>query len=709
MTWRKHTTSIVLAASAVALAVWIWIDRASVTDTERAMRPKNVLSAFRREELSRIEIDQGPGHDKLVLVRDVDRDADASWRLELPRPDLADPNAVEQLTSALEFATFVRKLDPKTTTTFDLPRATGTITMGKLVYRFVLGGMAPTPEGASYLKVDGEGVFVVSKELTDRLLTPATAYRTRTIVPYLSLDLASLEVHGNGINLRLDRLNELSFKLGGSGLRASRAELDKLWSAFAEMRAESFTDADVKEPVITIVMTPKDGRPRGEIFVGAACPDHPDDVVVVRTAPTRMSACAPRGIVEGLSQSSETLVDTRMFFAHEDELEELTLTNEGGMKIDLARKGSGWHARAPFDRDLGGDEVDAANTLASGVIRAKGTNVVTFRPDEPFTLRSRVRVHGGEMPGDELIELGEGAQHAWVVHRLADNAYLDVTVDVARRLQASTSALKGRDVIVPALDPKDVDSVSLRCGTAQDLRRDGSTWKLGVPSGYGADQAGTLDLIDQIAHLRVESWVADRDDGSFGFGSACAVTLGAKHDGGARTVKLELGREVDLGVYAIIDDGGTKSPVFLEPRIFRDALARILVDKSALTIDSANASSIVLSRAGAHIELRRVADRLVGPDAGMATSTASIASALDTLRADDVVRLGPPQADEGFSAPSLEVQVELEGDGGKRSVHLRFGRDVLRRNQTMVLTRVSGVDATFAVARERVDPIRNAL
>ena len=78
---------------------------------------------------------------------------------------------------------------------------------------------------------------------------------------------------------------------------------------------------------------------------------------------------------------------------------------------------------------------------------------------------------------------------------------LDVTAEVARRLQASASALKGRDVIVPAIDPKDVDSVSLRCGTSQDLRRDGSTWKLGVPSGYAADQAGTLDLVDQIAHL----------------------------------------------------------------------------------------------------------------------------------------------------------------------------------------------------------------
>ena len=138
----------------------------------------------------------------------------------------------------------------------------------------------------------------------------------------------------------------------------------------------------------------------------------------------------------------------------------------------------------------------------------------------------------------------------------------------------------------------------------------------------------------------------------------------------------------------------------MEPRVFRDALSKILVDRSALAIDAAKASSIVLSRVGARLELRRVADRWTGPDAGVATPD-SIANALDTLRADDVVRLGPPAPEEGFAAPSLDVRV----DGH----HLRFGRDALRKNQAMVFVRVDGTEATFAVARERVDPLRNAL
>jgi hypothetical protein len=79
----------------------------------------------------------------------------------------------------------------------------------------------------------------------------------------------------------------------------------------------------------------------------------------------------------------------------------------------------------------------------------------------------------------------------------------------------------------------------------------------------------------------------------------------------------------------------------------------------------------------------------------------SITSALDALRADDVVRVGPPTPDEGFGQPSLDIRAG--------TTHIRFGRDGLRKNQAIVFARIDGVDATFAVARERVDPIRGAL
>ena len=55
--------------------------------------------------------------------------------------------------------------------------------MGKLVFSFALGGMAPAPEGAGYLRVDKE-VYVV-EDFEDRQLTPDSTNRSRTIEPYL--------------------------------------------------------------------------------------------------------------------------------------------------------------------------------------------------------------------------------------------------------------------------------------------------------------------------------------------------------------------------------------------------------------------------------------------------------------------------------------------------------------------------------------------
>src|SRR6185295_7847651 len=151
-----------------------------------------------------------------------------------------------------------------------------------------------------------------------------------------SLDLASLEIRGK-TTVRIERTGELTFKVASSGLRASREVLDKLWSAFAEMRAESFTDEHVSsDAAFTITMTPKDGRKVGEILVGGPCKDHPNDLVVSRTAPTKLDACAPKGIVDGLSLGADDLADARLFFAHEDELEEISLTADGdaGGKIE---------------------------------------------------------------------------------------------------------------------------------------------------------------------------------------------------------------------------------------------------------------------------------------------------------------------------------------------------------------------------------------
>src|SRR5450631_1168030 len=93
----RHLGSIGLIVAALALAAYVvLVDRDKVTDVERASRPKNVFPAFRREDLSRVEITTDK--ETLVFERDVADDAgDREWKMTAPRPEKAEPDAVDRL------------------------------------------------------------------------------------------------------------------------------------------------------------------------------------------------------------------------------------------------------------------------------------------------------------------------------------------------------------------------------------------------------------------------------------------------------------------------------------------------------------------------------------------------------------------------------------------------------------------------------------
>ena len=409
---KRHATTILLFLAAVVLGSWLWFHRDEVTEGERQRRENNVFSAWRREDVSRLEI----VHEGETIVLERDAKDDKPWRMTSPRQERVDQAAAERLMTTLEFATRVRKVGDDANLGFDAPRASGSVTMGPLLFRFVLGGPSPRPEGSSYFRVDDEAPFVASKELTDTLLAHSDTYRDRTVVPYLSLDLARFEVkHAQAPGgFVVERSDERSFKVQGPGVLASRSALDKVWGALAEMRAEVFpkdADADrlTANPQLTILMTPNDaGKPPGELVIGDVCPGHPNDVVVLRKQPTRVAACAPKGAIEALlAITPEALVDAKPFSFRHDEIEELRLEAVGGdagpvdadaggapRVLELARRGTGFHQREPVDRELTPEEADAASELLSLI--EHGTAEAVVRGDGPFTPIARARVRSGE-------------------------------------------------------------------------------------------------------------------------------------------------------------------------------------------------------------------------------------------------------------------------------------------------------------------------
>lgn len=668
---KRHASTIILFLVAVALGVWVWLDRDKVTEGERQRRENNVFSAWRREDLSRLEI----AHEGETIVLERDTKDDKPWRMTSPRVERVDQAAAERLTTTLEFATRVRKVGDDPNLGFDAPRASGSVTMGSLVFRFVLGGPSPRPEGSSYFRVDDGAPFVASRELTDALLAPSDTYRDRTVVPYLSLELARFEVKHPGGGFVVERTDERSFKVQGPGVLASRVALDKVWGALAEMRAEAFpkdADADrlTAHPRLTISMAPKEsGKPPGELVVGDECPGHPNDVVVLRKQPTRVAACAPKGAMDALlAIDPGMLVDRKPFSFRHDEVEELRLealsgdagapatgADAGGPPrvLELARRGTGFHQREPTDRELTPEEADAASELLQRIeidvaddVRAGGA---------PFTAIARARVRSGDH--DETVEVGPfpepaaggphdaGASSGGVtLRRVRDDARLVVSPALARRLLPRATSVKPRALLA---ESRRVQRVVLRCGTAQELVDDGTGLKLVDPPGYETD-GSIVQLVDGLVRGKVLAWVADANDGRFGIGprdseEACRVILGFVDGNAPATVRF--GAEGEGGVYGMVDG---RPEVFVAPLALHELARRIYVSHGALRAEPALVDSVKVAVRG-----RPVTGR----------DPAALRAAAGALFADRVVALG--STDTG--PVDVEITIALaEGGPSKR-------------------------------------------
>jgi hypothetical protein len=719
---RSTVTSIALVVLAAATAAYAYlVDRGTVSDSDRAGRRTDVFPSFRVAEVTRVEI----AHDSepsLVLERDADAGGASSWTMTSPRHERADSAAVDMLLRELELATRLREVGANDAAGLDAPRAWGKVQVGKLEYRFALGGDAPRPEGAAYMRIDGEGTFVVARSLKVQLLRGADAYRDRTLLAYGASGMARVEVRAAsepgrdpGTSFTLER-EGATFRVAGKGLRASRAAADRLMAALANGRAESFVDdaaADrsTASPVFTIVVTPRDAaKERVELRIGGECPGQPEDVVIVRTTPARVSACTARALVEALGTTGTALVDTSPFYAHADEIEDLRLEPVGaplpgaGTRVEAARRGMGWHERAPEDRELTSDETDSANSLALALAQSRGTDVHHAGADDHFEPRARVTVMRTGGGASEVVELSAtGSDGTALVRRADDGALLRVTRAVARRFAPHPVALRARSLWQAPFDAGSVVAVEDTCGpTAQRLELRDHTWVMRSPAGLPADAVSVADLVGTLAHAKAEAWLTEADDGGFGFEGpgACTVTLtldatASSADAGARRVSITFGAAGDGGFYARTLD---EPAVFVGSPGLREVLSHPAIDRARFHLDPGGRAAVVV----VHDGIRHVVSADAGDD--------KLAIAMAGLYAQSALHAGPAAPDEGMGRPVLEITATTRSDGGALSeMHIAVGAETEVDGAAAYFARAAGVDATFAVPKARVTAILDAL
>jgi hypothetical protein len=715
-------TSLALVVLAIGSAGYAYfVDRGRVSDAERDARRTDVFPAFRADQVRRIEMVHGG--ERLVLETAPTAEGPPGWLMLDPLRERADPAAVDVLLRELEMANRVREVSEADAVGLDAPRARGTIAVGPLDYRFALGADALVPEGAAYLRVEGEGTFVVERSLKVQLLRGADAYRQREIVPFGGNDVARIEVGRPGEGVLLVRRGT-AFRVGGdNGLRASRSAVDHLLGALAEARAEAFVDdAIARRAAVTgqrVVVASRPGVSPTVIFVvGGACPlDDPevrDDVVVVRELPTPMAGCVSRGLADALAVGPAALVDDSPFASHADEIEAIRLepVAAAGPTVDVARRAGGWHERAPAERDIPAADSDSTGALAAALADARALDVRPAAPGERFVAHARATIQRTGGGASEVLELGAAdAAGVTFARRVEDGAILRLARETARRFEAHPVALSGATVWPAPVDPGAVTGVDDTCSRAPTrIELDEGVWKMraGV-----ADNLAASDLAERFARARADAWVAEADDGTFGLGrdGACTVTLTLASSGSEppRRLGIVFGAPTgESGVFARTADG---AGVFIAPAALRALASRPPVDRGALRVDLGALARVALTRGGARIVLGRdvvdggVAFDRTDSDAGVPET---LESALEGLRAEWALHTGPATADEGFDRPTLEIDAAPLSDASAAPVRITIGAPARDGATDGYFARAAGVDATFLVRSAAVHAVLDA-
>jgi hypothetical protein len=744
---KRHATTLVLSALALtAGAVVFVVDRGAVTTDEAEARKKNLFTAWRPDEIESVTIERG-GKTARLARKPPDERGQRFWEITLgDRRFPAEEQLVDQLLGTLEFATYERTLAPGSADPASLgleaPRVRFSIVMSGHATALSIGGPAPSPAGAANVEVRGDGkaaLHVINAQLLAALDVDPETLRARKIVPYVSADLARIEIDLPGGSFHLarakDRPDELH--LAGptkdAGLRASRGATDELFAALGRAEADAFLPDEVAAaatttPAVTIALIPKDSsRPKAVVAFGGACPDKPEHVVAVVREPSSISACVSKDTLEGLTRPAESFVDRGLFVATIDEVEEIAVTS-GERKLELARRGTGFHQRAPEEREVEGQ---AGRALLEPLLALRASGFVTGKDKPSLGLeppRATIKItsllaarseDGGNDDRFEEVLIGAPEGDTIPALRVSDGAILALPASAARLLSPSTSALRSPTLV----DEPETNITALRVTqgdrSQQIERTPEGGWKLLAPAGKGltADLGLGTDLSTALLPLRTERFVADKDDGSFGLDKPRLVLeadLGARPDAGARrTIRLLFGAPTQEGAFARLEGDDA---VFLVDKKLESAASQWLLDRSIFSLDLGDIVKVTVSFADkkkAPVVLERKGGVLLIPADPAATArAAAIRDALADLVPEGAVSVGAPRKEQGLDPPAVTVTIEREkrDAGGKetatvidpsRTVRLHLGAGDSFQGTSIVYARREGVDATYAIAKAK--------
>lgn len=741
-----------LVLSLLSLGLVMWTAKAPTT-LERQVRQRHLIAQFRREDVQRLEVRQGdrttvvarraetPGE---LLRREIapgagldpaldaegDAPSAAEWALAEPFETDADVAPIERLLGTLQYATWERELgtDPPPESGVALATHELVVVMAGATVRLSLGADAVSPSGARYVSVaSGSGApvtYVVKKRWVDDLFVEGDVFRGRQIVPYRKSSVERLVLSSAAGVRRLRRAGS-HFLFDGmlDDQRAEHRGLDRIFLALARARAEPFVNLDAAKAALAsdasvrVSLVPRAAdKPEASLEFGGRCPSNPEQIIAIRHLPEPLAGCVDKGIIFALREPASALIDRHLFGFDADEVDTVRLV-EGDAVLEFARGGDGFVLRQPRSAPL---DSDAASDRLSRILEVEGELLLDKRkPDNPaldaaitITLESSARA--GEERIAETVRVGPAAADGTRrVYREVDGAVLAISPQSALSLHADATLMKDLAVFDYALNQ--VRRVDVVFGDVKQTleRSPEGVLSLAAPKGYDVDGGLAVDLIDQLRKLRALRWVSDRATTGFGLDKPRAtVRLSVQVDDQAIERTLSIGSRAPGGYHASVDrDPG----VFVVPRSIERALGTWLLDRAVFSAERDSIAELSIEGEGlGKLRLKRVAGQLTvqeAPSGFDASRVDELLDAIESLRTEAAVHLGPATASEGLRRPILTGTIRRQSPENVGMPPLRFSigsRDSFR-DASIYYARVASSNATYALPREQVQRLLDLL
>lgn len=725
-----------LIALAVALSVAAWLTAESVTTSERLAREHNVFRSWRPGELERIRIAR-PGQPgaTLTLTRLENSSDPHDFALGEQEPRKADPGAVSELLGALEYATWIRRVDPDAVDrgNFGLqePILEVRVTFHNTDYRLIIGGEAPAPSGARYAELTGTGVpnpgvGLLAAEAVERLQVDSRAFLGRQLLPYARSEIARIELRGEGGHRRLVR-DARGFRLDDErGLRADAAATDRLFFQMARVAADEYLNVEEARRLLAdaasveVTQIPVTGDPV-RVRLGGACPGSPADTIALRETDPAIAGCVPGTVLPALTTGRDDLVDRTPFPFQTDEVDHVTVV-EGERVIEAVRTGSRFDLLRPRRGEV---ELDAGNDFLQALVATPGElrkpeNTANDRAEPPIPElsppRGTVTLRGLIESNDEPIELTVryGAPNAegrvWI-EREDDGARLALNAHRAHAFSADDTWTRSRSVL--QLDKDSIEQVEIETpdGTRVVERQANGGLRLARPEGFALDSGLAADWLTELSGLRAVRWLSPAEASHRLFEPTLDVTVTHRAGEERRRFGFRVGDRVPGGYLAELRTDADPPARFVLPASVFRTLSALPISRLTMVPEVDHIERVALEGRGVRVVLERRAGDLVAVDGVLAPeSVTTLEQALAGLQPEGAIHVGPPRPGDGFDRPELIITGQLRRPGDEaRAFTYRFGRVETWQGRVAQLARKDGVDATFVFDRDPIQRLLDAL